>query len=79
MNDERRTETTEATEIQVGDKVRLTVDDGPVLFERCGPATVLAMDQGDGDNRPSAWIRHVSQDGFFRFRSVELWDLEPAP
>ena len=70
------------SEIKVGDKVHWRETDGPALGRVCGPAVVLALDKdpawdaGQRNNRPSAWIRYTSPDGFYRYRSVDVADLE---
>ena len=67
------------TTIAIGSHVRLLTDDGPALSRSCGPAVVLALDGNwPSDNRPAAWIRYTSPDGYYRYRSVDEGDLEVA-
>jgi hypothetical protein len=70
----------ENDDIKVGDKVSYSHTDGPFLLKYCGPAVVIALDgEWPGDppclNRPSAWIRYTSPDGFYRYRSVDVCEL----
>jgi hypothetical protein len=61
--------------IRVGSLVYYQDGDGPALSDAYGCATVIALDDVR-DNRPSAWIRWVSQEGAARYRSVDLADIE---
>lgn len=64
----------EAAEITVGAQVHHNAGDGLTLRKFCGPATVLAVD----GEQPAAWIRYRSEDDHFRYRSVDVADLEIA-
>lgn len=74
--------TNDKDEIKIGNMVSYRESDGPALSRYYGPAIVIALDkdptwdEGNRDNRPAAWIRYTSHDGYYRYRSVDTFDLE---